>query len=90
MGLPLRSVFSLAQMYVHLSGLEQTASSSRLDGHLCQSVHPSQVLPQISMVSLLLLVGCFSLLTYEILLHKILKQHTHTHYKDDFSSFETF
>ena len=92
MGLLSRSACSLAQMYVHLSGLEQTASSSRLDCHLCQSVHPSQVLPQISVVSLQLLVGCFSLLTYETLLHEMHKQHTHTytHYKNGFSSFGTF
>ena len=42
----LRNVHSSAQMCVQQSGLQQTDSSEHLDCHLCQSVHPSQVLHQ--------------------------------------------
>jgi len=42
----LRNVYSSAQMCVQLSGWQQTDSSQHLECHLCQSVHPSQVLHQ--------------------------------------------
>jgi len=42
----LSNVYSSAQVCVQLSGLQQTDSSQHLECHLCQSVHPSQVLHQ--------------------------------------------
>ena len=42
----LSNVYTSAQMCVQQSGLQQTDSSQHLECHLCQSVHPSQVLYQ--------------------------------------------
>ena len=50
----LRNVYSSAQMCVQQSGLQQTDSLEHLDCHLCQSVHPSQVLHQPPVVNWLL------------------------------------
>ena len=65
----LRNVYSLAQMCVQLSGFGQTDSSQHLECHLCQNVHPSQVLHQPPVVNWLLWCGH----------HTPTHTHTHTH-----------
>ena len=67
----LRNVYSSAQMCVNLSGLRQTASSHCVDCHLCQNVHPSQVLHQRPVV-----IDCHSVLSYSGL---VFFQHMYAH-----------